>query len=191
MKNILFTIMFLFSLGSYAQKPCEISVNVTDSIGTYKSTKDYLIYEKNFAEKSSYIFASLILADGIPAITIQTIEKSNDFIKAMCFDKNSKIYLQLMDGNIVTFYHDASEDCGTLLRDEKQLNNRILSGTFIIRKENFETLKKSPISLMRIKYATEMVDYIIKKDLKSELDGSDYEPEKYLMDYLHCIEDAN
>lgn len=188
MKQLLFTIVLLFSLGLSAQKPCEISTNITDSIGTYKTTKDYLIYEKNFAEKSSYIFASLVLADGIPAITIQSIEKSNDFIKAMCFDKSSKIYLQLMDGNIVTFYHDASEDCGTLLRDEKQMNNRVLSGSFFIRKENFETLKKSPVSLIRIKYSTEMVDYIIKKDLKSELDGTDYEPEKYFMDYLHCIE---
>ena len=191
MKNILFTVVLLFSLSVFAQKPCEISTNITDSIGTYKATKEYLIYEKNFAEKSSYIFASLILADGIPALTIQSIEKSKDFIKAICFDKNSKIYLQLMDGNIITFYHDDSEDCGTLLRDENQMNNRVLSGSFIIRKENFDALKKSPVSLMRIKYGTEMVDYIIKKDLKSELDGTAYEPEKYFMDYLHCIENAN
>ena len=191
MKNIPFTIVLLFTLSVSAQKPCEISTNITDSIGTYKATKEYLIYEKNFAEKSSYIFASLILADGIPALTIQSIEKSKDFIKAICFDKNSKIYLQLMDGNIITFYHDDSEDCGTLLRDENQMNNRVLSGSFIIRKENFDALKKSPVSLMRIKYGTETVDYIIKKDLKSELDGAAYEPEKYFMDYLHCIENAN
>ena len=191
MKNIPFTIVLLFTLSVSAQKPCEISTNITDSIGTYKATKEYLIYEKNFAEKSSYIFASLILADGIPALTIQSIEKSKDFIKAICFDKNSKIYLQLMDGNIITFYHDDSEDCGTLLRDENQMNNRVLSGSFIIRKENFDALKKSPVSLMRIKYGTETVDYIIKKDLKSELDGTAYEPEKYFMDYLHCIENAN
>ncbi len=191
MKNIPFTIVLLFTLSVSAQKPCEISTNITDSIGTYKATKEYLIYEKNFAEKSSYIFASLILADGIPVLTIQSIEKSKDFIKAICFDKNSKIYLQLMDGNIITFYHDDSEDCGTLLRDENQMNNRVLSGSFIIRKENFDALKKSPVSLMRIKYGTEMVDYIIKKDLKSELDGTAYEPEKYFMDYLHCIENAN
>lgn len=191
MKNIPFTIVLLFTLSVSAQKPCEISTNITDSIGTYKATKEYLIYEKNFAEKSSYIFASLVLADGIPVLTIQSIEKSKDFIKAICFDKNSKIYLQLMDGNIITFYHDDSEDCGTLLRDENQMNNRVLSGSFIIRKENFDALKKSPVSLMRIKYGTETVDYIIKKDLKSELDGTAYEPEKYFMDYLHCIENAN
>ena len=188
---MLFTIIFLYSLGLVAQKPCEISTNVSDSIGTYKATKDYLLYEKNFAEKSSYIFASLILVDGIPALTIQSIDKSKEFIKAACFNKNSKIYLQLLDGNIVTFYHDDSEDCGTLLRDDKQMNNRILSGSFFIRKENFEALKKSPVSLIRIKYATEMVDYIVKKELKSELDGTNYAPEKYFMDYLHCIENAN
>ena len=66
-----------------AQKPCEISTNVSDSIGTYKATKDYLLYEKNFAEKSSYIFASLILVDGIPALTIQSIDKSKDFINGI------------------------------------------------------------------------------------------------------------
>lgn len=187
MKHILFTITLLFTLGLSAQKPCEISTNITDSIGTYKATKEYLIYEKNFAEKSSYIFASLVLTDEIPAITIQSIEKSKEFIKAQCFDKNSKIYLQLLDGNIITLFHDASENCGTLLRDDKQTNNRVLSGSFIIRKENFEALKKSPISIMRVKYATEMIDYIIKKDLKSELDGVAYEPEKYFIDYLNCI----
>jgi hypothetical protein len=31
-----------------AKKPCEFSENITDSIGSYKMTKEYMISEKNF-----------------------------------------------------------------------------------------------------------------------------------------------
>jgi hypothetical protein len=34
----------------------EYSSNVTDSTGTYKATKEYLMSEKNFGGNSSYIF---------------------------------------------------------------------------------------------------------------------------------------
>ena len=49
MKKAVLLILFLISSTLFAQKTCEYSTNVTDSIGTYKSTKEYMIYEKNFA----------------------------------------------------------------------------------------------------------------------------------------------
>ena len=52
MKHLLTIAIFIFSLQSFAQKPCEYTTNITDSIGTYKSTKEYMIAEKNFGETS-------------------------------------------------------------------------------------------------------------------------------------------
>lgn len=171
-----------------AQKPCDWSVNVTDSIGTYKATKDYLVYEKNFNGKATYIFASLVLTDGVPTCNLQIVNKSSEFIKINCFDKSSKIYLQLNNGKIVTLQHIDKENCGTLIRDEKGTNNRILTGYFLFKKDEFEELKKAAISYIRIKYTTTFEDYIFKKELRSELDGGVFAPENYFLNFLNCIE---
>lgn len=188
MKRYLYLSIILFNLNVYAQKPCDISVNVTDSIGNYKTTKDYLLHEKNFNGKSSYIFASLISTDGTPALNLQFIEKSMEFIKAKCFDKNSKVYLQLINGKIITLLHIDKDDCANMVRDDKGFNNRILTGYFLFKKDGYEDLKNSPVSLMRIIFSTDTEDYILKKELKSELNGNTYEPEYYFNNYLHCIE---
>jgi hypothetical protein len=68
MKHIITITFFFLSLSLFAQKKCEYSVNVTDSLGTYKSTKEYMICEKNFAGNASYIFYSLELTDGMPTL---------------------------------------------------------------------------------------------------------------------------
>jgi hypothetical protein len=188
MKYILVLAFYFLSLSTFAQKPCEYATNVTDSIGTYKSTKEYLLHEKVFGGNSNYIFCSLALTDGLPTFTMQFIQKSKDFVKANCFDKNSKIFLQLQNGKIVTLIHTEQESCGTLLRDDKGFDNRVKSGTFMFAKENYEELKKSPVILMRIKYLTDTEDYIFKKEFTAELDGKVYQPETYFMNNIRCIE---
>jgi hypothetical protein len=40
-KIILIALFLILSLNSFAQTDCEFSSNITDSIGTYKSTKEY------------------------------------------------------------------------------------------------------------------------------------------------------
>lgn len=187
MKHLIFITLLFLNFNSYAQKPCDFSVNVTDSIGTYKSTKDYIVHERNFAGNSGYVFFTLVLTDGLPTLNVQTIQKSKDFIKANCLNKNSKIYLQLENGKIITLIHIDQENCGTSVRDDKSFNNRITSGIFMFMKDTFEDLKSSPVSFMRIKYTTETIDYIFKKELKSEMDGQVYEPANYFMNTLHCI----
>ena len=186
--RITLIIAILFNLVAFAQKPCDYSVNVTDSIGTYKSTKEYLICEKNFAGNSSYIFFSLALTDGLPTLNIQMIQKSKDFMKANCFDENSKLYLQLNNGKIITLHHMNQENCGTMIRDDKGFDNRVITGSFMFTKGSFEDLKSSPLSILRIKSLTDTEDYIIKKEFKSELNAINYEPDTYFINYLHCIE---
>ncbi len=186
MKHVLAIAIFLFSLQSFAQKPCEYTTDVTDSIGTYKSTKEYMIAEKNFAGTSSYIFFSLAVADGMPLLNVQLIQKSKGFMKANCFDKNSKLFLQLNNGKVVTLIHMDQENCGSMLRDDKGFNNRLTPGTFMFMKDSFEELKKSPVSMMRIKYLTDTEDYVLKKQFTSELNNELYEPETYFIQNIDC-----
>jgi len=188
MKKAVLLILFLISSTLFAQKPCEYSANVTDSIGTYKSTNEYMIYEKNFAGNTNYIFFSLALTDGTPTLSINFIQKSKEFLKANCFDKNSKLFLQLNNGKIITLLHIDQENCGTQIRDEKGFDNRVLTGTFMFMKGSFEELKSSAVNMMRIKSLTEIEDYVIKKEFQSELNSQVYQPETYFVNYLHCIE---
>lgn len=188
MRSIVLTFFLIISTLSIAQTDCDYNTNVNDSIGTYKATKDYIVSEKIFGGHSDYIFFSLVKTDDLPSLNVQFITKSNDFIKANCFDKNSKIYFQLNNGKIITMLHIDSESCGTLIKDDKGFNNRILTGYFLFMKDSLEDLKNSPISFMRIKYATETVDYIFKSELISEMDSKTYNPDTYFNNYLKCIE---
>jgi hypothetical protein len=187
MKYLITLTFFLLTFTSFAQKPCEYSANVTDSIGTYKVTNEYLISEKNFGNTSNYIFFSLAQTDGLPTLNLQLIQKSKDFIKANCFDKNSKVFLQLQNGKVVTLIHINQENCGTLLRD-KEYNNRINSGIFMFMKDNYEELKKSPVTIMRIKYLTATEDYIMRGEITSEMNGKTYQPATYFMENIRCVD---
>ncbi|WP_406844011.1 hypothetical protein [Flavobacterium soyae] len=188
MKQLITLTLFLLTFTAFAQKPCEYSTNVTDSIGTYKVTNEYLISEKNFGGTFSYVFFSLAQTDGLPTLNLQLIQKSKDFLKANCFDKNSKVYLQLENGKIVTLLHINQENCGTLIRDDKGFDNRVNTGIFMFMKDNYEDLKTSPVLIMRIKYLTDVEDYIVKKELVSELNGKTYQPNTYFMQNIRCVE---
>ena len=191
MKFIIISIALFVSVNVSAQRPCDFTINITDSLGTYKATKDYLVFEKNFGGNSSYIFNSIVITDGTPILNVQFIDKSVSFIKSKCFDKNSKIYIQLNNGKIVTLMHIDKPSCGTMVRDDKGLNNRVMTGYFMFRKDDFQDLKKSPVSYIRVKYTGEMEDFIFKKAIKSEMNGELYEPDTYFINYFHCLEDKN
>lgn len=186
MKKIILLLIAIQSYSCFAQKDCEYNTNVTDSIGTYKSTNEFIIYERTFGNSQTALFFSLINAEGLPSLKVQLIEKSTDFISAKCFDKNSKLYFQLNDGKVITLIAVDNEICGESLQNEK-VSNRVLTGYFLFMKDTFESLKNSPISLLRIKYGIETIDYIMKSELVSEIDKKTYTPENYFIDYLKCI----
>ena len=188
MKQLITLTFFLLTLTLFAQKPCEYSTNVTDSIGTYKITNEYLMSEKNFGGSFSYVFFSLAQTDGLPTLNLQLIQKSKDFIKANCFDKNSKVFLQLQNGKIVTLMHIDQENCGTLIRDDKGFDNRVNTGIFVFMKDSYDELKKSPVNIMRIKYLTTTEDYIVRNELTSEMNGKVYKPDTYFMENIRCVE---
>lgn len=185
-KWILVLFLIKFSIAS-AQKECEYNTNVTDSLGTYKSTKEYLVQERFFGGSEKSMFFSLIDSGEFPSLSIKVIQKSTDFLPAVCLDENSKVYFQLENGKIITLISINDTNCGNSVRvDDK--NCRILTGYFIFMKDTYEELKKSPISLMRIKYSSETLDYIMKQELVSEADKTIYSPANYFINYLKCVE---
>lgn len=186
MKTLLFLVSIFFSISTFAQKECEYSINVKDSLGIYKSTKDYVIHERVFGNTKTSIYFSLINADGLLSLNVQMVQKSPDFLAAKCFDKNSKIYIQLNNGKIITLLGIGQESCGTSVRSNNE-NNRILEGYFLFMKDSFQELKNSPISFIRIKFSGETVDYVTKSTLVSEIDKKTYNPDYFFMDYLKCV----
>jgi hypothetical protein len=188
MKQIILFLFIVFGTTVFAQKECEYSSDFTDSIGTYKATKDYIVHEKIFGNSKSTIYFSLINADGMPSLNFQLIEKSKDFIPAKCFDKNSKIYFQLQNGKIITLVGMDQETCGNTIRNGDE-NIRVLSSYFMFVKNTIEDLKNSKITYIRVKYSGEANDYIFKDELQSETDSVTYYPENYFVDYLKCIID--
>jgi hypothetical protein len=188
MKQAIVALLLLISSTIFAQNPCEYSQNINDSIGTYKSTKEYMIYEKVFGNNIDYIFYSLALTDGTPTLNVTFIQKSKDFLKTKCMDKNSKLFLQLFNGKVITLIHIDKEICGTILRDDKGFDNRLITATFMFLKGTIEDLKSSPVNFMRIKSLTDVDDYIFKKEFQSEFDNKVYEPENYFINNLRCID---
>lgn len=187
MKSILFLFFFLTGLIFYAQKPCDYSTNVVDSLGTYKSTKEKLMFQRNFDGNKNYIFLSLIKSDDTPLLNLQIIQKSPNFVKADCMDANSRIYFQLANGKIITVIHTNDESCGTSLRVDNE-NTRINTGTFLFIKGSLEELKTSKILMIRIKFTTGTVDYVMRNELVSEISGEVSNPEDFFIDYIKCIE---
>lgn len=186
-KFLLSTFSILIGTFGFAQAPCSYVANVSDSIGVYKETPDYLIHERKFGATTSLIYFSLAQTDGMPTLTAQFITKSKDFIKVKCLDKNSRLFISLDNGKIVTLVYADQENCGTNIRD-KGVNNRVMNGIFVFLKGSIEDLKSSPMSTMRIRYATDSEDIILKSDFKSEFDGKSYEPSTYFIKNLHCVQ---
>lgn len=189
MKRLLLVAFLMIQAGLFAQKNCEFGTTFTDSIGEYKETKQKIVYEKVFAGTSSNIFFSLANDGGTPLLNLQFIQKSKDFMKATCFDASSKMYLQLENGKIITMIISGEGDCGTTVRDATNTASvRITSASFLFMKNSMEELKKSPVSLIRIKFGTEMTDYILKKEIVSEVNSEKSYPQNFFIDFLKCIE---
>ncbi len=188
MKRILAAFLFLIPIAVFSQNDCTYTQNATDSLGTYKSLKEYVMHERNFGSSSAYLFFSLAQDNGTPLVNVQYIQKSSDFMKAACFDKSSKIYLQLDNGKIITLLHAGPDACGTMIPlPEEGKNTRVLTGSFVFLKGNFEELEASPLNIVRIKFTTETLDFPMKKVLVSELTKEAYGPSSYFIDYLKCV----
>lgn len=189
MKQIL-SLLLLLTLSVNAQKKdCIYDIEEKTDSTSLKVLPNVLMHEKIFGNTNEYLFFALLNNDGTPILSIQQLQKSKDFIKTNCIAKNSKIILQLMNGKIVTLISSDEEACSVLTYNAKEKNNmRVLDGYFYFTKSNYEELKNSPISLMRIQFAGETKDYVLKSELNSETLKTTSKPDSYFMQFLKCVE---
>lgn len=189
MKKIVLIIL-LFPLFTTAQtNDCIYKVEEKTDSTSLKVLPEVLIDEKIFGNTYEYLFFSLLNIDGVPMLELQLIQKSKDFIPTKCINKTSKIILQLQNGKIVTLFANEEERCSVLNYDEKEKNNiRVLTGYFFFGKTNYEELKNSSVTLMRVQYDGDSKDYVLKSELNSETLKTKSNPDRYFMDYLMCIE---
>ncbi|WP_294820022.1 hypothetical protein [uncultured Flavobacterium sp.] len=188
MKKFLLLSFALISFLANAQHECKTTEEKNDDGTITKSTPDHMMYEKVFAGSSQFMFFSLASHNDTPMLNFQLLAKSKDFPKAYCLDRASRIFIQLTNGKIITLISALEEQCAGLVYDSAEKNNiRILTGMFLFTKGTLEDLEAVPISFIRVKYATETVDYPVKKQLDSETTAAKYYPESYFINTLKCI----
>ncbi|MES2811111.1 MAG: hypothetical protein V4670_01460 [Bacteroidota bacterium] len=185
--KILLFFLFIQTL-VFSQKPCDYSVNVTDSIGTLKETKSCLVYEKVFGNKTTLIFISLQSVNGVPLLKLQCIQKSKEFDAPKCLDKNSRIVFQLSNGKIYTLIYSEDAKCDDLVYNEtEKTNNRYLDAGFLFLKDDFEEITKHSISLMRIRFSGGSEDFVLSKELISETLKETFKPDSFFINHFNCI----
>ena len=189
MKNLLLLLLFTTLSLNAQTKDCIYDIEEKTDSTSLKSLPHKLMNEKIFGNKKEFIFFGLLNSDGVPMLSLQQLQKSNDFIPTSCLSKNSKIVFQLMNGKIVTLLHAFDDICSDLnYNPEEKSNIRILTAYFYFTKTNFEELKNSPISLVRIQFSGESKDYVIKSELNSETLKTTSKPDSYFMQFLKCVE---
>lgn len=189
MKKIFFVFLILPLLNFSQKKDCKYDFEEKTDSTYIKALNDKLVYEKVFGNSREFIQFNLINNNGVPTLSFQQIQKSQDFIPVKCFNKKSKIIFQLENGAIITLISASEETCSSLsyLAEEKS-NIRLLTGYFLFTKNNYEELKKSRIIVMRVQYSGETKDYILPDTLQSEILNQSLKPSSYFIDFLECIE---
>ena len=189
MKNYLLILVLVPLMAAAQNKDCQYEVEEKTDSTSLKVLKEVLIDEKIFGNTNEYLFFSLLNNDGVPMLEIQVLQKSKDFIPTKCINPSSKIILQLKNGKIVTLIANTEESCSVLNYDSKDQNNiRILTGFFFFGKTNYEELKNSPVMLMRIQFAGDSKDYVIKNELSSETLQTKSKPDVFFINNIKCIE---
>lgn len=189
MKHII-TLLLLIPLLHFAQKKdCEYSYEEKTDSTNVKALSEKIIYERVFGGSKEFIQFNLINNNGTPTLSFQQIQKSQDFIPVRCFDPKSKIIFQLENGKIVSLISANENICSSLsyVQEEKS-NIRLLTAYFLFTVTNYEELKKSRITVMRIQYSGESRDYIINDELQSEILKSKVNPSTYFIENIPCVE---
>lgn len=190
MKKILVFVLAVLPLLTFAQdkvKEGEIDFEVKNDSVNVKKTKEYLMEERHFGNRKEVLNFSLVNDNGTLFLYFQLIEANSELIPVKCFDSKSKIFVQLQNGKIITLI-STSDICSQLVMipDSNQYT-RVLSQYFMFAKTNFEELKNSPISMIRVQYGSERKDYVPKKSLISEFTKLEYSPENFFLNNLKSI----
>ncbi|NJM80768.1 MAG: hypothetical protein HC854_16280 [Flavobacterium sp.] len=172
-----------------SKKDCIFSFEEKTDSTSVKALSEKIIYERIFGSSKEFIQFNLINNNGTPILSFQQIQKSLDFIPARCFNSKSKIVFQLENGKIVNLISSNENICSTLSYiPEEKSNIRLLTGYFLFTVTNYEELKKSRITVMRIHFSGESKDYIINDEIQSEILNEKLNPSSYFIENLSCVE---
>jgi len=189
MRLLLF--FLLISCVVTAQNTCEFDFEIKNDSIDYRETKKHLIYERIFGKKTNYAFVSLLNDGGYLMMNFQKVQKSDSFIETECFDKETRIYLQLTNGRIYTLLHIDRDVCSVRVPDieSKALHIRSLNTSFFFMEDDYQDLKKYPVALLQIRFSTgEKSSYVMEKELVSKNLEVTSHPERIFIDYYSCIE---
>lgn len=187
MKKKLVSLLLLIGGALTAQvNPCEL-VTVDSTVEQAAVvTQDYMLFERQFGDLKLHFFASIEIINEVPTLSLSIVNQSARFLPVKCLTENSKIFIQLENGKIVSLIHVPEDNCGTGLSHEGQYQ-RVYKAQFLFHKGSFEELLNSPMSLLRIRWGTDTEDYLIKPYLKSEINGLEYYPNTYFQTVLKCL----
>ncbi len=191
MKWLFTTILAGFiTLTTYSQTTaCTYELEEKTDSTQLKVLPQKLMYEKVFGTSKKFIQFKLLQISGIPTLNIQVIEKNEAFIATKCVDLTSKIIFQLQNGKYITLKSISDNSCSILTYNaEEKANIRVLEAYFVFTKHNYEALKTSPISIMRIQYAGDKEDLNIASKIQSEVFNESFYPATFFIDHLHCVD---
>lgn len=189
MNKILALLLFIPVFALAQIKDCAYDIDEKTDSTSLKVLPQKLMHEKIFGSSSDYLFFSLVNENDVPILNMQLLQKSNDFIPTNCLSKSSKVFIQLDNGKIITLVNAFEGICSDLNYDASTKNNiRILNAFYYFTKTNYEELKNSPIALMRIQFAGETKDFVLKAELESETLKTKSNPASYFIEYLKCVE---
>lgn len=183
-------IALVVSFSANAQnKECQIDYEIKNDTINFVKTKEVMLYEKDFAKTTKSVFMSVLKSDEMYFVDLQYLQKNPDFIPITCINYKSLVSIKLLSGRIVNCYYVGDEKCDNLLYDNQEKNNiRILTGTFILRKEDVPFLKESPITTMQIRFAGRSEQFIIREEIDSNITNENSKPSRFFIDSLKCIE---
>lgn len=181
---------FFISLFATAQKPCEYDFEMKNDSIDFRETKKQLIYEKEFGKRSDYSFVSLINDNGYVMLNFQRVQKSDNFIEMICFDKDTRMYLELTNGKIYTLIHINNDVCSSRVPDlENKSNIRLLNTSFFFTEDDYDDIKKFPVFMLKIRFGVkEEISYVMEKELISKSLETSSNPDRIFMNYYKCVE---
>ena len=87
MKNLLLLLLFTTLSLNAQTKDCIYDIEEKTDSTSLKSLPHKLMNEKIFGNKKEFIFFGLLNSDGVPMLSLQQLQKSNDFIPTSCLSR--------------------------------------------------------------------------------------------------------
>lgn len=189
MKQLLGLFLYFSPLLLIGQNtPCDLDYEIQNDSVQVKRYHQTLIYELDMGKNGESLFANLIEIGDTPLLEIQYIQKSTDFIPLLCFDRRSMLSIQLLNGTVVSLRHFNTDICSNFIYDKDQKNIRVINSYFKLEPKDFDILKASKISMIRIRFLTDIKTYSIKNELYSNSHATSFEPALFFQKSIPCLQ---